>query len=139
MDSPFHERLLTNYAPDDYEIGSIRTHLASYRDKLAGLETLIRDLSAQRDHLKLKDYVDTHEALLSPARRLPHDVVQEIFLAWLPSHRNAVMSPAEAPLLGLLRMARDSAINPNSMVLVAYPSAALSSADFRCRGIVGAS
>ncbi|KAJ7892597.1 hypothetical protein B0H13DRAFT_1478966, partial [Mycena leptocephala] len=58
-----------------------------------------RDLrvSAQRDHLK--DYVDSHEALLSPARQLPHDVVQEIFLTCLPSHRNAVMSPSEAPLL----------------------------------------
>ncbi|KAJ7232662.1 hypothetical protein B0H12DRAFT_1001416, partial [Mycena haematopus] len=95
--SPFRRRLHTNYTPSDHEILSIRAHLVPYLDKLASLETLIRDLCAQRD--ELKEYVDAHEALTSPARRLPQDVIREIFLACLPTHRNAVMSTREAPLL----------------------------------------
>ncbi|KAJ6594888.1 hypothetical protein B0H19DRAFT_883348, partial [Mycena capillaripes] len=44
-------------------------------------------------------YVDAHEALISPVRRLPHDIIQEIFLACLPTRRKAVMSSSKAPLL----------------------------------------
>ncbi|KAJ7629863.1 hypothetical protein B0H17DRAFT_867535, partial [Mycena rosella] len=61
------------------------------------LEALIRDLSDQRE--KTLAYIDAHQALISPARRLPRDIVQEIFLACLPSHRNVVMSATEAPLI----------------------------------------
>ncbi|KAF8157425.1 hypothetical protein K438DRAFT_1462216, partial [Mycena galopus ATCC 62051] len=65
--------------------------------KLESLESLTRDLSAQRD--QLREYVAAHESLLSPARRLPEDILQHIFLTCLPTHRNAVMSANEAPLL----------------------------------------
>ncbi|KAJ7354544.1 hypothetical protein DFH08DRAFT_855203 [Mycena albidolilacea] len=44
-------------------------------------------------------YVDAHKALISPARRLPLDIVEEIFVACLPTHRNCVMSASEAPVL----------------------------------------
>ncbi|KAJ7022722.1 hypothetical protein C8F04DRAFT_1137129 [Mycena alexandri] len=40
-----------------------------------------------------------HKALLSPLRRLPLDIIQEIFLACIPTHRNCVMSASEAPVL----------------------------------------
>ncbi|KAJ7646476.1 hypothetical protein FB45DRAFT_712843, partial [Roridomyces roridus] len=43
--------------------------------------------------------VDSHTALVSYPRRLPVDIVREIFVACLPAHRNAVMSAQEAPLL----------------------------------------
>ncbi|KAJ7140685.1 hypothetical protein C8R44DRAFT_537561, partial [Mycena epipterygia] len=65
--------------------------------ELTRLESLISDLSAQRD--QLKDYIDSHRALTSPARRVPLNIVQDIFLACLPTHRNSDMSPTEAPLL----------------------------------------
>ncbi|KAF7376922.1 hypothetical protein MSAN_00110000 [Mycena sanguinolenta] len=97
MDSPFRQHLHTNYAPSEDEIPSIRAYLVPHRDELANLETLIRELCAQRD--TLKEHVDAHEALISPARRLPQDIIQEIFLACIPTHRNAVMSTHEAPLL----------------------------------------
>ncbi|KAJ6586341.1 hypothetical protein DFH09DRAFT_977923, partial [Mycena vulgaris] len=38
-------------------------------------------------------------ALISPTRHLPLDILQEIFLACLPTHRNCVMSATEAPVL----------------------------------------
>ncbi|KAJ6493480.1 hypothetical protein DFH09DRAFT_947085, partial [Mycena vulgaris] len=86
----FSRHFNTNYVPTELEIQQIRT-------KLARLETLIRDLTSQCD--KIKDYIDSHTALTLPARRLPFDLIQEIFLACLPTHRNAVMSTTEAPLL----------------------------------------
>ncbi|KAJ6530266.1 hypothetical protein B0H19DRAFT_904173, partial [Mycena capillaripes] len=97
MESPFRQHLNTNYAPTDAEIDRIRAHLAPHEAELARLEALIRDLTAQRD--RVKDHVDSHRALISHPRRLPQDLIEQIFLACLPTHRNAVMSPAEAPLL----------------------------------------
>ncbi|KAJ7753818.1 hypothetical protein B0H16DRAFT_1544045 [Mycena metata] len=44
-------------------------------------------------------YVQAHMALLTPVRRLPRDIIQEIFIACLPEDRNCVMSALEAPVL----------------------------------------
>ncbi|KAJ7908789.1 hypothetical protein B0H13DRAFT_1617162 [Mycena leptocephala] len=65
--------------------------------ELARLELLIRDFSSQRD--SLVEYIESHKALISFGRRLPRDVVQGIFIACLPTHRNAIMSAKEAPFL----------------------------------------
>ncbi|KAK6977590.1 hypothetical protein R3P38DRAFT_3123725 [Favolaschia claudopus] len=97
LDSPFHDYLNTNYAPTDVEISQIRAHLPPYEEELARLDALIQDLSAQRD--RIIGYVDSHRALISHPRRLPQDIVGEIFLACLPTQRNAIMSASEAPLL----------------------------------------
>ncbi|KAJ7111858.1 hypothetical protein C8R44DRAFT_547241, partial [Mycena epipterygia] len=37
--------------------------------------------------------------LISPTRRLPDDIVREIFAASLPAGQNAIISGSEAPLL----------------------------------------
>ncbi|KAJ7091704.1 hypothetical protein C8R43DRAFT_1115080 [Mycena crocata] len=97
MESPFSQYLNTNYAPGDSEVHLIRTHLSSHIQELARLDMLIRDLTSQRDLLNA--YIDDHKALISPARRIPPDIVQEIFLACLPTGHNAVMASTEAPLL----------------------------------------
>ncbi|KAJ7727543.1 hypothetical protein DFH07DRAFT_896211 [Mycena maculata] len=97
MESPFAQHLNTNYAPSDFEVKGIQSHLIPYVDEISRLDSLIRDLSAQRE--KTLQYIVAHKALLSPARRLPPDVMQELFLACLPTHRNAVMSITEAPIL----------------------------------------
>ncbi|KAJ6493821.1 hypothetical protein DFH09DRAFT_1206945, partial [Mycena vulgaris] len=44
-------------------------------------------------------YVEAHKALISPARHLPLDIIQKIFVACIPTHRNCVMSASEAPVL----------------------------------------
>ncbi|KAK7018879.1 hypothetical protein R3P38DRAFT_2978843 [Favolaschia claudopus] len=36
---------------------------------------------------------------MAPIRRMPHDVLEQIFIACLPAHRNCVMSAQEAPVL----------------------------------------
>ncbi|KAJ6455346.1 hypothetical protein DFH09DRAFT_962668, partial [Mycena vulgaris] len=55
------------------------------------IEERIQALSAQRD--KIQSYIDTHKALISHPRRLPPDILGEIFVVCLPVDRDA------APLL----------------------------------------
>jgi hypothetical protein len=97
MKSSFTPRFNTNYVPSDDEIESIQKDLVSRSEELARLNERIRELSAQRDEIQV--YIDSHKALISHPRRLPPDIVREIFIACLPTGRNAVMSAREAPLL----------------------------------------
>ncbi|KAJ7353570.1 hypothetical protein DFH08DRAFT_1077681 [Mycena albidolilacea] len=97
MESPFSHRFNTNYIPSDEEIQFIKGDLVSHAQELARIDERIRELAAQRDQIKA--YIDSHKALISHPRRLPPDIVREIFVACLPSDRNAVMSAQEAPLL----------------------------------------
>ncbi|KAJ7635128.1 hypothetical protein FB45DRAFT_1057050 [Roridomyces roridus] len=91
------QHLHTNYVPTEPEIDLIHAHLAPYEAESARLESLIRDLSAQRD--RVKAYVDPYRALASQGRRIPQELLEKIFLDCLPEHRNVAMSPTEAPLL----------------------------------------
>ncbi|KAJ7174955.1 hypothetical protein C8R43DRAFT_975599 [Mycena crocata] len=91
------DKLRSGYVPTPPEIQGVQTDVVSLTKELLRLETQIRDLSVQRESVR-KNLL-SHQALLSPVRRLPDDVVQDIFLACLPTDRNAVMSVREAPLL----------------------------------------
>ncbi|KAJ6512628.1 hypothetical protein C8R45DRAFT_1206661 [Mycena sanguinolenta] len=104
MDSPFEKIFHTNTVPSDADCQRIRQLLARPLEKAAALTAKIECLQAQinqlgeeRDHLN--SFIDPHLALISPARRLPPEVVAEIFAACLPSHRNPIISGKEAPLL----------------------------------------
>ncbi|KAJ7077466.1 hypothetical protein C8R43DRAFT_1083431 [Mycena crocata] len=90
-------QLRTAYLPPGPETDHIYADLSSLSTELARLEALIEDLFAQRE--KVKEAIDLKRALLSPVRRLPDDLLQDIFLACLPTHRDAVMSPREPPLV----------------------------------------
>ncbi|KAJ6538826.1 hypothetical protein DFH09DRAFT_1397458 [Mycena vulgaris] len=61
------------------------------------MQMAIDQLKAERDALVA--YVQAHKALTFPVRRLPLDLLQEIFMACLPAHRNCVMSARESPVL----------------------------------------
>ncbi|KAJ6537855.1 hypothetical protein B0H19DRAFT_1181055 [Mycena capillaripes] len=61
------------------------------------MKRLLGNLTRKRD--ELTEYIDAHLALVSPMRRLPEDVIRAIFIACMPSKRNAVMSPEDTPLL----------------------------------------
>ncbi|KAJ7500306.1 hypothetical protein B0H11DRAFT_804904 [Mycena galericulata] len=102
--SPFADILYTNSVPSDSECQRIFDFLAGPRmeaahltQEIERLQSLLEELAKKRDHLN--HFIDSHLALVSPARRLPDDVVREIFVAALPSDRNAIMSEEEAPLL----------------------------------------
>ncbi|KAJ7437758.1 hypothetical protein FB451DRAFT_1450368, partial [Mycena latifolia] len=93
MSSPFISKLGTNYCPQDEEIAQIQTLLVAPTLRLKHLDDEISQLQkALEERAELS-------ALISPARRLPVDVLQEIFIACLPTHRNCVMSAVEAPVL----------------------------------------
>ncbi|KAJ7168690.1 hypothetical protein C8R46DRAFT_1092348 [Mycena filopes] len=104
MNSPFEDILHSNTIPSDGDCQRIRELLAGPQrevtqltEEIERLHALIEELSQKRDNLH--DFIDPHLALLSPARRLPYDVVAEIFVASLPSNRNAVIDGTESPLL----------------------------------------
>ncbi|KAJ7252147.1 hypothetical protein B0H12DRAFT_962201, partial [Mycena haematopus] len=104
MASPFASKLDTNYCPVDEEVSEIHSLLVQPLSRLQDLDDRIADLQKAIDELteertSVKAYVDAHRALLSPARRLPLDMLQEIFVACLPTHRNCVMSASEPPVL----------------------------------------
>ncbi|KAJ7502628.1 hypothetical protein B0H11DRAFT_2363514 [Mycena galericulata] len=104
MSSPFTLKLGTNYSPKDEEIAEIKAlliepslRLKSLNDEIADLQRAIEKLEEQRDGLDA--HIEAHTALISPLRRMPPDMIQEIFMACLPTHRNCVMSAKEAPVL----------------------------------------
>ncbi|KAJ7646525.1 hypothetical protein FB45DRAFT_890683 [Roridomyces roridus] len=103
-DSPPAQWLHTNLVPSDAECQKIRTDVSQRVVRLESVNKRLRELDAERDQLtaerdELETYVDSHKALVAYPRRLPPDVIREIFVACLPTDRNAVMSAQEAPLL----------------------------------------
>ncbi|KAJ7502552.1 hypothetical protein B0H11DRAFT_1989085 [Mycena galericulata] len=100
----FSLKLGTNFCPNDREVLEIQALLIAPSSRLKRLDDEIADLQKAIDKLveqrnSVRVYVDSHRALLSPARRLPIDVIREIFMACIPTHRNCVMSAREAPIL----------------------------------------
>ncbi|KAJ7441969.1 hypothetical protein B0H11DRAFT_2292257 [Mycena galericulata] len=102
--SPFDDILYTNAVPSDADCQRIHDLLVGPQKEAAALaqevvrvQSLLDELITKRDQLNA--FIDAHLALVSPVRRLPDDVVREIFVAALPSDRNAIMSEDEAPLL----------------------------------------
>ncbi|KAJ6594633.1 hypothetical protein B0H19DRAFT_920691, partial [Mycena capillaripes] len=104
MSSPFASILGTNYCPKDEEVLEIEQLLVEPLSRLDRLDNKITDLQQAlieltEERKNLSAYVEEHRALISPVRRLPLDIIQEIFVACLPTHRNCVMSAQEAPVL----------------------------------------
>ncbi|KAJ7464826.1 hypothetical protein B0H11DRAFT_77386 [Mycena galericulata] len=104
VDSPFADRLHTNYTPSDSEMEQLRALLQEPTNKLvqvdaqiAEMDALIGQLRAEQASLQAKIFA--HRALMSPIRRVPLDILQEIFLACLPTTHDALIDPGEAPLL----------------------------------------
>ncbi|KAJ7131062.1 hypothetical protein C8R44DRAFT_871600 [Mycena epipterygia] len=97
MQSPFAQHLHTNYVPSDWEVKHIHAHIESCAPEVQRLDSLIQDLICRR--VKLVSHLEAHKALISPVRRLPNDIVQEVFLACRPAHRKAVLCANEAPLV----------------------------------------
>ncbi|EAU81623.1 hypothetical protein CC1G_02639 [Coprinopsis cinerea okayama7 len=102
--SPFQQHLGTNYAPSDEEITAIREVIGKADAEIATLDIdLDRALQAvaalqkqKETHLEFKAQ---HEALISPIRRLPLDILQVILSYCLPSDHNPILSASEPPLL----------------------------------------
>ncbi|KAJ7069150.1 hypothetical protein C8F01DRAFT_509286 [Mycena amicta] len=102
--SPFADILHTNTVPSDKECEAIRALLTQPRydaeklDKeVEKLQELLSATLQMRDDLRLA--IGAHEALISPMRRAPDDVLRTIFIHSLPNDRNIALSGVEGPLL----------------------------------------
>ncbi|KAJ7069165.1 hypothetical protein C8F01DRAFT_1111736 [Mycena amicta] len=102
--SPFQTILHTNTVPTDAQVEEIRAFLDPHRLELTELDKevhrlvqLLREVTNQRD--ELQEMIAAHEALVSPMRRIPDDVLRLIFLHTLPDRRNAALNSDEGPLL----------------------------------------
>ncbi|KAJ6548629.1 hypothetical protein B0H19DRAFT_952317, partial [Mycena capillaripes] len=104
MESPFEDILHTNTVPSDADCDVIRNLLqiprnevADLTEEIARLQALVDETVRKRDGLK--EFIDAHVALVSPARRLPEDILQGIFLATLAPTQNSTLNPADPPVL----------------------------------------
>ncbi|KDR70032.1 hypothetical protein GALMADRAFT_128196 [Galerina marginata CBS 339.88] len=102
--SPFSDYLDTNYVPSSIDRLQIlqllkdpEAELAKLSEDISRLQAEIDDLQKRRD--ELDNAIEEHRKLLTPFRRLPDDMLREVFLFCLPEKHNALMSAAEAPLL----------------------------------------
>ncbi|KJA18404.1 hypothetical protein HYPSUDRAFT_45255 [Hypholoma sublateritium FD-334 SS-4] len=94
----------TNRAPNDEEHKILKHLAAEYDDRLTTITNKISDLEAQLQILNdektlIMEAAAPFKRALLPFRRLPEDVVREIFVACLPIGRDPTMSATEAPVL----------------------------------------
>ncbi|KAF7298729.1 hypothetical protein MIND_00820400 [Mycena indigotica] len=102
--SPFAAKLSTNFVPCDSELEEIRGYLAGYFAKLAELDSQIAQWQAKIDELAatrdcVKAVIGQHAALISPMRRVPEDILREIFLYCLAAEPVALVDARRAPML----------------------------------------
>ncbi|KAF7348310.1 F-box domain-containing protein [Mycena sanguinolenta] len=101
--SPFTNRLNTNYVPSEPEVLEIRSLLVGPKEEIARIDAQIEEMELALVQLKdkrawLQEPIDAYKALISPMRLVPQDILLEIFFACLPTKHNAVIDHNEAPL-----------------------------------------
>ncbi|KAF7313053.1 F-box domain-containing protein [Mycena kentingensis (nom. inval.)] len=102
--TPFQDILRTNAVPSDDECDQIRAFLAEPARDLAALTERTKQLrielqAAQRELADLVSFITDHQALISPFRRIPDDLLRLIFMHTLPATRNTALVAEEGPLL----------------------------------------
>ena len=102
--SKFFDKVNTNYVPNMAERQEIAEYITTVNQELSDLDAKTKEISSAfwqvvRTRHRLQTSASQHQALISPLRRLPPELLQSIFVCCLPSHRNAVMHASEAPVL----------------------------------------
>ncbi|KAF6764254.1 hypothetical protein DFP72DRAFT_840353 [Ephemerocybe angulata] len=111
LHSPFANRLGTNYVPSDNDVIHIRHLLSRPQSRVEAVDKEIRRITEtleylQRERTTYQNYIDQHQAILSPIRRVPPEILQCIFVRCLPTKHNAIMTSLQAPIL-LTHVCRD--------------------------------
>ncbi|KAJ7235630.1 hypothetical protein B0H12DRAFT_136639 [Mycena haematopus] len=88
----YHTLLTTNEPPEDSESTFIRSVMSKTTARLASLEDEIYKVKEKLKHLEdqrasLSSHHEQHKAMLSPLRRMPPELLIEIFSSTLPSMR----------------------------------------------------
>ncbi|KAJ7259872.1 hypothetical protein C8J57DRAFT_1185048 [Mycena rebaudengoi] len=100
----FQDRLETNYLPAESERRELLEFCQQGRQLASRILWELDMVHSTANHLheKLSSAWTTFgpfEALISPMRAIPPEILQEIFLACLPANHGAVMHVSEVPLL----------------------------------------
>ncbi|KIM41000.1 hypothetical protein M413DRAFT_37267, partial [Hebeloma cylindrosporum] len=105
MEEPqFTHLLQSNDAPPEDTVREVTNFLAGPWQDLAYVDDEIQRLwelldQAQWQRNQTVDFINTYNVILSPIRRIPTDILHEIFSYCPTTHRNPVMSTKEAPLI----------------------------------------
>jgi len=94
--TPFASVLGTNFIPSESDVQLINAYLVSPLSEITQLDLEISRLQAKRDDIYAR--IQPYQALLSPIRRLPLEIMERIFVFCLPTQRHPAMSTLEAPL-----------------------------------------
>ncbi|KAK7448796.1 hypothetical protein VKT23_013526 [Stygiomarasmius scandens] len=97
--SRFEAFFNTNYAASDVEAEEIKRIIRGSEQELAVLDEEITKLESRRN--KISIFVNGHRSLCSPVRRLPPELLSQIFIHCIPSQHLPTRSNLEAPLLFL--------------------------------------
>ncbi|KZP14985.1 hypothetical protein FIBSPDRAFT_751003, partial [Athelia psychrophila] len=74
---------------------SLLKDIGDVDEELSQMRVAFQRLQEKRQ--ALQDYAEAHRGFVSPLRRLPAEILSQIFIQALPAHSN--MSPHDAPLL----------------------------------------
>ncbi|KIM41044.1 hypothetical protein M413DRAFT_28135 [Hebeloma cylindrosporum] len=108
---PFSSYLNSNYIPLDEEVVQIKAYLTHSRKRLEEMRAEMDgphgqvELSVKLEYDILYDHIESCASLITLPRRVPDDVLQEIFYQTLPTDRNALLDNNAAPLI-LTRISR---------------------------------
>ena len=93
--------LRNNDTPSDLTIREVKESLQVPLIELEEIDTEIRELveTMKIKRQSIQKIIEDHNIILSPVRRLPPDVLHEIFFHCLPTHRNPIMTSSESPVL----------------------------------------
>ncbi|KAJ7198372.1 hypothetical protein GGX14DRAFT_374348, partial [Mycena pura] len=114
--SPCPELLLTNSVPSDVQLNEINSFIGSAKaqfsildDQIAQAQRTLRRLDSQRT--ELVDSVESHCGVVSTIRRLPRDILGEIFSHYLGTSDLHLHSPkALSHLIGVCARWRATAL-----------------------------
>ncbi|KAJ7609551.1 hypothetical protein DFH06DRAFT_1376123 [Mycena polygramma] len=94
----------TNYVPTVVEREAIKLYVAQGKERLTELSALLnvdrnRLLNSYGRVAALNELIDPYVGLASPIRIMPPEILQEIFVACLPTRHFPIMEASYAPLL----------------------------------------
>jgi len=101
---PFKVQLGSNYVPTDPEIQEIKAFLLHPIERIRSIEHELTDLKTRlkalrKEHKSLIRQVEICQTIITLPRRLPDDILSEIFYQSLPTTHNAAMSKSVPPLI----------------------------------------
>ncbi|KAH6912718.1 hypothetical protein BKA70DRAFT_1264747 [Coprinopsis sp. MPI-PUGE-AT-0042] len=96
--TPFEDRLGTNYVPSEDDVATIQELIKVAEPQIVSLDAEIEALKQKR--AVFASFVTNHRALISPIRRMPPDILRNVFSYCLARKTpGKIMKVTEAPLL----------------------------------------